>query len=83
MTDPLRRAEIDANYDFLQRELARVLPAHEGQYALIKASRSEGFFDTPGAAYRTGLARFTDGLFSIQEVTTEPLQLGFLSLARA
>lgn len=83
MSDATQRAEIDANYDFLQRELARLLPVHEGRYALIKACRFEGFFDGPGDAYRSGLARFDDGIFSIQEVTDEPLRLGFFSIAGA
>ena len=83
MDHDLRRAEIDANYDFLQRELARIMPNHKGQYALIKACRFEGFFDKPGDAYREGTARFTDDLFSIQEVTDEPIHLGFFSLAGA
>lgn len=81
MHDPAQRAEIDANYDFLQRELARILPSRQGQYALIKGCEFAGFYDRPGEAYREGLARFDDGLFSIQEVTDEPLHLGFFSLA--
>ena len=84
MNDSARRAEIDSNYDYLQRELARILPIHAGKYALIKSCRFEGFFDKPGDAYRAGRAQFDDGLFSIQEVTNEPLQLGFMSIvARA
>lgn len=83
MNDPARRDEIDANYDFFQRQLARLLPAREGQYALLRSCRIEGFFERPGDAYRDGLERFGDDLFSIQEVTDEPLQLGFFSLAGA
>ena len=81
MSDPVQRREIDANYDFLQRQLATVLPERRGQYALIKSCRFEGFYDKPGEAYREALARFDDELFSIQEVTDQPLQLGFFSLA--
>ncbi len=83
MTDELQRREIDANYDFLQTTLAILLPAHEGQYALLKSCRIEGFFDKPGDAYRTGISRFGDDLFSIQEITSEPLDLGFFSHAVA
>jgi hypothetical protein len=83
MTEPRQRAEIDHNYDFLQRNLARLLPEHEGQYVLMKSARIEGFFAKPGEAYRAGVQRFDDGVFSIQEVTREPLDLGFLSHAGA
>ena len=75
------KAEVDANYDFLQRNLAAYLPTHEGQYALLRQRGLIGFFEKPAEAYREGLARFGDGLFSIQEVTTEPLDLGFFSYA--
>jgi hypothetical protein len=83
MHEPVQRQEIDANFDFLQRQLASVLPVHRGKYALIKSCRFEGFFERPGDAYRAGLKRFSDGVFSIQEVTDEPLHLGFMSLAGA
>ncbi len=77
------KAEVDANYDFLQRELANYLPAHHGEYALLKSRQLVGFFAKPGEAYREGLQRFEDGIFSIQEVTAEPLDLGFFSYAGA
>lgn len=38
-----------------------------------------GFFDKAGAAYSDGVRRFPDQLFSIQEVTDEPIDLGFYS----
>lgn len=80
MTSDRQKQEIDLNYDFLQRNLARLLPAHDGQYALLKSGRIEGFFLNPGDAYREGRSRFGE-VFSIQEVTGEPLDLGFFSYA--
>jgi len=38
-----------------------------------------GFFDRPGTAYTQGISLFPDRLFSIQEVTDEPIDLGFFS----
>jgi len=37
------------------------------------------FFAKPGDANRAGVERFPDGIFSIQEVTDEPIDLGFWS----
>lgn len=71
--------EIDANYDYFTRNLSRFLVDHRGQYALLKDRDVVRFFDAPGAAYRFGKAEFADGLFSIQEVTEEPVDLGFFS----
>jgi len=76
--DVLRR-EVDANYDFFERNLAMFLVEHAGQYALIRACEVIGFFDKPGDAYRAGLGHFPDEIFSIQEVIDEPIDLGFFS----
>lgn len=38
-----------------------------------------GFFATPREALRAAADRFPDGVFSIQEVTDEPIDLGFWS----
>lgn len=72
----VRKAEIDRNYDFFQRNLAKYLPEHKGEFALLKEASLIDFFDGPGEAYRAGLARFSDEIFSIQEVRSEPIELG-------
>lgn len=77
------QAEIDRNYDFFQRSLARLLPDYEGQFALIHHAELAAFFDTAGEAYRAGLARYPDRLFSIQLVSGEPVELGNWSVAVA
>lgn len=76
-----QQREVDANYDFFQRHLGAILADHEGEYALIRSRRIMGYFEKPGSAYDEGMRRFSDGRFSIQEVTDEPLHLGFWSIA--
>jgi hypothetical protein len=76
-----RQREIDDNYDFFQRNLARYLKKHRGQFALLRSRAVVDFFDGPGEAYRSGLARFPDELFSIQEVEDRPAEMGLMSLA--
>lgn len=80
MTDDLKR-EVDLNYDFFQRNLAGWLQDHIGQYVLLKSKAVVEFYDGPGMAYRAGLAQFPDKVFSVQQVTSEPVELGFMSLA--
>lgn len=80
MTDALK-AEVDRNYVFFQRSLAKFLKEHSGQYALIKGAEIIDFFDGPGEAYREGLARFSDEIFSVQEVDDQPAEMGLMSLA--
>lgn len=78
--DALRR-EVDANYDFLQRSLALLMADHKGAYALLRHCKIEGLYDRPGDAYRAGLERFDDRIFSIQQVTDEVEDLGYFSHA--
>jgi hypothetical protein len=79
MTSSAKRAEIDRNYDVFQRRLATYLPDHRGQHALMHGGEIVDFFAKPGDAYRDGMTRFADNIFSIQEVTDEPIDLGFFS----
>lgn len=75
-----RKDEIDRNYDFFQRNLRGYLKEHAGEFALLKNAELVAFFKGPGEAYRAGLARFADEIFSIQEVRSEPIHLGHMSL---
>lgn len=82
MTSPAQRQQIDQNYDAFQRVLASLLAGHRDQYALMRDRMIIDYYASAGEAYRGGLARFDDGLFSIQEVTDEPIDLGFFSHVR-
>lgn len=75
------KQEVDRNYNYFQRHLSEFLDKHAGEYALMKAEKIIDFFEGPGVAYRAGLARFPDEIFSVQKVTDEPVDLGFMSLA--
>ncbi len=77
------KAEVDANYDYFQRNLALLLPDHAGRYVLLRHCSLKGFFERPGDAYRAGCTQFPDELFSIQQVTAEVEDLGFFSHAGA
>ena len=80
MDDALQR-EIARNFDWFQRTLADHLRAHAGEYALLKNGRVHGYFPTIGEADRIGWTRFTDRLYSIQQVTPEPVELGLYANA--
>lgn len=79
MDDARQRLEVDRNYDAFMRVLGSLLPEHRDQLALMRDGQIVEFFDKPGDAYRAGVDRFPDGIFSIQEVTDEPIDLGFWS----
>lgn len=74
-------AEIQRNYAAFTDMLATLLPHHSGRYALLHNQELAGVFDTPGDAARCGRSEFGDSPYSIQIVTDEPVDLGFMSNA--
>lgn len=74
-------AEVDRNYEVFEAELPRLLQTHPDKVALLKGGQILDFFDTESAALAAGRSRFVNGLFSIQEVTSRPVDLGFFSHA--
>ena len=79
MDRALQKREVDGNYDAFVRRLRSILEKHRGEFALMRHGEIVGYFDRPGAANMEGHRRFPDSLFSIQEVTDEPIDLGFWS----
>lgn len=80
MSRPIE-AEIQRNYAAFVDLLQSLLPRDRGRYALVHNQQLEGVFDTPGEAARTGFAKFGGEHYSIQIVTDEPVDLGFMSNA--
>ena len=74
-----QKLEVDRNYDVFMRMLSALLPEHRDEYALMRDGEIIAFFRKPGEANRAGVEKFSDGIFSIQEVTDEPIDLGFWS----
>lgn len=75
------RAEISRNFDAFQRTLAAILPMQRDRFALLRHGAVIAFFDKPGAADAAGASQFADGLYSIQQVTDEPVELGLYANA--
>jgi hypothetical protein len=72
-------AEVDRNFDYFQGIVADLMTEHAGQYALLRHQEIVSYAKTAVEAITEGYRRFPDGLFSIQEVTTKPLDFGFYS----
>ena len=70
--------EVDHNYDFFQRHMAEYIPEQFGRYALLRHREVLGFFDNAAEAEARG-EQFADGLYSIQRVDPEPVNLGLYS----
>lgn len=74
-----QRQEVDRNYDAFTRMLGTILFEHRDELALMREGRIVGYYDTPRQALHAATDLFPDGIFSIQEVTDEPIDLGFWS----
>lgn len=74
-----QKLEVDRNYDAFVRMLTDLLPDHRDQLALMRDGRIVGFYGTPRQALEAAAKKFPDRIFSIQEVTDEPIDLGFWS----
>jgi hypothetical protein len=79
MDSTRQRLEVDRNYDRFVRILGAILPKHRDQLALMRDGEVVGYYDTPREALEAAAEKFSDGIFSIQEVTDEPIDLGFWS----
>lgn len=78
-----RTHEIERNFEAFQVQVPSLLPDKEGKFALMHSQTIEGFFDSLLEAIVTGHRRFTDGMFSIQQVTALPADLGYFSHANS
>jgi hypothetical protein len=85
MTDAKTRTiqeEVDQNFEFFQGELIQLLSSnHVGKFALVRDRKIIGFYDTANDAYTSAESLYEDGLFSIQQVTSDIADLGFYSHA--
>ena len=71
--------EVDRNYDAFVRMLSSIIGEHRDELALMRDGKIVGFYATPRQALEAAVERFPDRIFSIQEVTDEPIDLGFWS----
>ena len=79
MDSQRQNLQIDQNYDAFVRILGSIIEHHRDKLALMRDGEIVGYYDKPGDANRAGVEMFPDQIFSIQEVTDEPIDLGFWS----
>lgn len=79
--DAARTQEIERNFQAFQREVGNLIPAKEGKFALLHAEAIEEVFDTLSDAILAGHRKYSNGMFSIQQVSAGAMDLGFFSHA--
>ncbi len=70
---------VDANYEAFSKRLPELLKTNPGQFALLRDQEIVEFFSSAREAAQHGERTFDDGLFSVQEVTDEAVDLGWFS----
>lgn len=78
---PTQREEVERNYRAFRKRLPDILNEHRNKFALMRDARIVDFFDTSRDAFVAGANIYADGRFSIQEVTDQAVDLGYLSHA--
>lgn len=73
--------EIEKNFRVFKSLLGRLLAEHRDRFALLRHEELIGVYDTIRDAKITGDRFFPDGLYSIQQITDEPANLGYFSHA--
>lgn len=67
------------NFHYFQEVVGDYIDENRGRYALVHSRAVIGIFDKPIDAALAGASRFSDGHFSIQRVTDQPADLGFMA----
>ncbi len=75
-----RQAEVDLNFSKF-KELLGSLSASSGKFALMRRGEVIQVYDTFSDALNTATTFYVDGLYSIQKITSQPIDLGYRSRA--
>ena len=72
--------EVRRNYIFFKKNLSRIGKEHDGQFALMHDEEIIDYFDDNLNAFVSGMRRYPDRKFSIQEVRRRPIRLRNIQL---
>ena len=73
--------EVDRNFAAFQKLLPTIIADHRDKYALMKSEKILGYFSSPQDARSAAESFIPDGLYSIQQVTDAPINLGYFTNA--
>lgn len=76
-----QQKEVDENLEYFVSQLPALSQTNFGKFALLRHRAITDFFSTPEDAVKAGASLYPDGVFSIQQVTDVPIDLGFFSHA--
>lgn len=71
--------EVDQNFDAFQRQVGALMTQRAGEFVLLKSGKIVSFYQTASDAFAAATERFGDDPYSVQEIRTEPEDLGIWS----
>jgi len=77
----IKQNEVTENYKEFQKLLPALAKDHCGEFVLMRNRKIVEFFDTARDAMVYAAKTFPDNIFSVQEVTDKPVDLGWFSHA--
>ena len=77
----VREQEVSNNYKSFEKKLDELVKTHKGKWALLREGDIVEIFDTVRDAHIAAWKLFPDDKFSVQEITKQPVDLGFFSYA--
>jgi hypothetical protein len=76
-----KQNHIDRNYEAFKRLLPELLVTHAGKAALMRNEELVEIFDSMADAERAGRKLYSDGMYSVQQITDRTVDLGYFSHA--
>jgi hypothetical protein len=77
----INQAQVDRNFEVFQELLPELMKTHAGKFALMHDGKIEDFFDSLADAVRAGKAIFGENGYSVQEVVSQNINLGYYTYA--
>ena len=72
--------QVEQNYKVFKKQLPDLLKSeNKNKFALMKDGKIVGYYNTFQEADLEGLKKYTDDIFSVQEITNKVLDFGFYS----
>ena len=81
MSEHTQQEEVDRNYKAFKKMLSELIESDAGRFALMQNGELVACFDTNRDAQQAG-NMLESKLFSIQKITSTPVDLGYFSHAR-
>ncbi|MCY4576935.1 MAG: hypothetical protein OXB96_00670 [Candidatus Kaiserbacteria bacterium] len=73
--------EVDDNYSFFKRHKNEISPEYAEKFVLIRQQKFIDYYSTKEDAITAGRSEYEDGLFSVQKVSDEMVDLGSIGYA--